>query len=211
MTIAPNYFCPDLQFERMIVNSLNAHLFSSVFAPLTGTVSAITNLHDLYEDMRRYCDCPDIDKKYMLDGKCVLPNINRRGLTTNGFIYVGHDLPVWVNSPNLNNVKEANCKIMIVGRDPGRKPFDMYEINPYCDQITIYSPFGLHCRYHRRKTQEIPCIVDGIIKCACENGKTISIYVTDYYKFRKADPSSINNRNRNIYKSVYEGWYCTAG
>ena len=205
MKINPNLFCPDTQFENQIVNLLNRYLFNNSLFSLLGTATCVSNLYEIYEDMRRYCDCPDIEKKFMLDGKCVLHNINRRGLTINGFLYAGHDLPVWVNSPQAKNVDEVDCKIMIVGRDPGRKPYDMYEMDPTCDQLSIYSPFGLHCRYHRRKTQDVPCIVDGIINCASKNGKTVSIYVTDYYKLRKVDPSSVNNGNRNIYKSVYDG------
>jgi len=154
--ITPNLFCPDPKFESQIVGVLNTHLFKNILSSLQGTATSISCLRDIYKDMRLYYDCPDIDKKYMLDGQSVLPSIQKQRLMNNGYLYAGHDLPVWINSQETNDVLKADCRIMILGRDPRRKPYEMYEMNPTQDQTTVSSPFGMHCRLHRRKTQEIP-------------------------------------------------------
>jgi len=200
--ITPNLFCPDPKFESQIVGVLNTHLFKNMLSSLQGTATSISCLHDIYEDMRQYCDCPDMDKKYMLDGQSVLPSFQKQRLMNNGYLYAGHDLPVWINTPNTCIVEKANCKIMIVGRDPGRKPYDMYEMTPSCDQLTIYSPFGLHCCYHRRKTQVIPSLVNRMLKCANECGETLSIYITDFYKFKKTDVLTIDTCNKLTYHTI---------
>lgn len=194
MEIRPNSFCPNSQFEKLIVELLNKHLFSSPIVLFQNISSTITSIHDIYEDMKKICDFPDIDKKYMVDGSCL--KVNSIGLTTQGHIYAGHDLPIWINDPD-----STDCKIMIIGRDSGRLPRDMYEMKPTRDQITIYSPFGMHSRYHRRKTQIIPKIVFSLLNHskACE--KRTSVYITDFYKFRKVDPTGVDKDNTAIYES----------
>lgn len=196
MRIYPNLFCLYSHFENQVIGILNKHLFSKPITPLSNTSSAITSIHDIYEDMRSTCDFPDIDKKYMIDGSCVA--VNRVGLTTQGHIYAGHDLPIWINDPD-----SADCKIMIVGQDPRRTPAEMYDYNcPTMDQITISSPFGMHMRYHRRKINTIPKLVLGLIDCASEHNKKMSVYLTDLYKMRGVDPSGINAINIQTYLDV---------
>lgn len=197
MMISPNLFCPNTQFETQVVGLLNKYLFNRPIASLPNTSSTITSIHDIYEDMKNICDFPELDKKYMVDGSCVA--VNCSGLRTQGHIYAGHDLPIWINDP-----ESADCRIMIVGRDSGRLPRDMYEMKPTKDQLTISSPFGMHSRYHRRGTQEIPTIVTEMIKCAKECRKKMSVYITDYYKFRKTSPSNIDRFNSNVYSPLLD-------
>ena len=68
MEIHPNLFCPNSQFENQVVGLLNKYLFNKPTTSLPHTASTITSIYDIYEDMRRVCDFPDIDKKYMIDG-----------------------------------------------------------------------------------------------------------------------------------------------
>ena len=150
--------------------------------------------------MRLQCDYPDIDKKYMVDGSCI--NVCHKGLTNNSFVYVGHDLPVWIGNSKIET-DSIDCKIMIVGRDPGRKPYDMYQMRPLCNQITICSPFGMHSRYHRRKMMVIPHMVNEILKCATGCDKTATVYITDYYKLKLTNSTAINTTNKQYYNAVY--------
>ena len=202
--ITPNLFCPDPKFESQIVGVLNTHLFKNILSSLQGTATSISCLHDIYEDMRLYCDCPDIDKKYMLDGQSVLPSIQKQRLMNNGYLYAGHDLPVWINSQETNEVLKTDCRIMILGRDSRRKPYEMYEMNPTQDQTTVSSPFGMHCRLHRRKTQEIPYLTNEIIRCATNCNKTVSVYITDFYKFKRTNGSVMDILNKSLYNTVYQ-------
>lgn len=200
MEISPYSFCPNSQFENLIVGLLNKHLFNSPMVSFPNTSSTINSIQDVYADMKNICDFPDIDKKYMVDGSCL--KVNSSGLTTQSHIYAGHDLPMWINDPD-----SSDCKVMIVGRDSGRLSRDMYEMITKTiltrDQLTIYSPFGMHSRYHRRKTLEIPTIVTEMIKCAERCGKKMSVYITDFYKFRKTSASNIDKINTNVYNSIF--------
>ena len=202
MIICPNLFCPDKLFENKIVSLLNKCLFYPALTLLPKTAVHVKSLHDIYEDMRLNCDYPDIDKKYMVNGSCI--KVNRKGLEEKGFVFAGFDLPIWINTPNTVT-ESANCRIMIVGLDARRKRIDMYETSPTRDQLMIYSPFAMHCRYHRRKEMVIPYMTKEILNCANHCYKTISLYITDFYKFKLADnPAIINNANKNIYEDAYK-------
>ena len=204
MTIRPNIFCPDSQFEVQIVSLLSRYLFNNRISSLVGTTTSINTIHDIYKDMRLYCDCPDIDKNYMLDGSSINTSVNKNRLLERGFFYAGHDLPVWINSQEINEVLKTDCRIMILGRDPRRKPYEMYEMNPTQDQTSVYSPFGMHCRLHRRKTQEIPYLTNEIIRCATSCNKTVSVYITDFYKFKRTNGSVMDILNKRLYNAVYQ-------
>lgn len=202
MELHPSLFCPNIQFEIGVINILTRHLFNNPVTSLPKTSTIISTLADIYEDMRINIDFPNIDKKYVVDGNCIT-GIGSTLKTNNNYIYAGHDLPVWQNDPYTEV-----CRIMIVGYGPGRKPSWMYEDSSFNnvskDQLTIYSPFGMHSRVHRRETSQIPLFTKGLYDRANECPKELSIYYTDYYKLCKLDKVDISKRNVSIYNTIWE-------
>lgn len=196
--MSPNLFCPNLHFKKQIVGVLNSSLFSGPFTNLSGTATSVNSISDIYSDMQKYADCPDIAKLYMIDVKGLASTLRNRGLCKNGFLYAGHDLPIWINDP-----ESCECRVMIVGLSPRRNSTEMYDFNiPSTNQISVSSPFGMHMRYHRRRIDIIPKVVLGLIECAEAHHKKMSVYLTDLYKMRRAN-SSVNNKiNKNAYQNI---------
>lgn len=98
---------------------------------------------------------------------------------TNGYTYLGHDVPIWYNSV------EGNKRIMIVSQDPRR---DIASNN-----LFLSSPFGLHCRDYRECNGEVmQTIVDEILK----NGH--SVYLTDFYKAFTLDPNKKDKKSIDL-------------
>lgn len=194
----PVLFCPSCNFEGSVIALLNKHLFNTPIKNLHNSSSVINSLADIYSDMRIHVNCPDIDRKYMIDGRCI--KVNTSDLKEKSYISAGHDLPIWLS--NNDDLLDVNCKVMIIGRDSGRQPRDMHGMKAVQDQITIYSPFGMHSRYHRRLTIAIPTIVNSLFDSAVKCDKKLSVYITDFYKFRKAEPAKIDSQNISTYQAA---------
>ena len=190
LIINNNEFCAGQKFKDQIIDILYKHLF------VPGT-----DLEKIYDEMTVKINDPDkkIIKLYPLDGKRISNKLNEQLLQRNGFVYAGHDLPVWRNDP-----VQAKIKIMVITQDPRRSADEMTANEMYTtsDWISISTPFGLHSlTYRSNKNQGLVHYLFNDLQVELQNYKynpeDLSIYYTDIYKFRGVAPAKNSNEPKD--------------
>ncbi len=196
LIINNNEFCAGQNFKDSILGILCSYLFEP---------QAKSKLENIYDEMAR-----DINEKgdkkiiklYPLDGKRIRNGLKNPSLQRNGFIYAGHDLPVWRNNPD-----QAKIKIMVITQDPRRSAVEMTapknNMKPTADWISISTPFGLHSlTYRSHKNQGLVHYLFNDLQEELKNynynPKDLSIYYTDIYKFRGVAPAKNSNEPKDV-------------
>ena len=192
LIINNNEFCAGQKFKDQIIDILYKHLFDPG-----------TDLEKIYDEMTVKINDPDkkIIKLYPLDGN-ISNKLNKRLLQRNGFVYAGHDLPVWRNDPD-----QAKIKIMVITQDPRRSAVEMTapknNMKPTSDWISISTPFGLHSlTYRSHKNKGLVHYLFNDLQEELQNynynPKDLSIYYTDIYKFRGVAPAKNSNEPKDV-------------
>lgn len=193
LIINNNEFCAGQKFKDQIIDILYKHLFDPG-----------TDLEKIYDEMTVKINDPDkkIIKLYPLDGKRISNKLNEQLLQRNGFVYAGHDLPVWRNDPD-----QAKIKIMVITQDPRRSAVEMTapknNMKPTSDWISISTPFGLHSlTYRSHKNKGLVHYLFNDLQEELKNYKynpeDLSIYYTDIYKFRGVAPAKNSNEPKDV-------------
>lgn len=193
LIINNNEFCAGQIFKEKIIDILYKHLFKPG-----------TYLEIIYDEMTVKIKDPDkkIIKLYPLDGKRISNKLNKQLLQRNGFVYAGHDLPVWRNDPD-----QAKIKIMVITQDPRRSTVEMTapknNMKPTSDWISISTPFGLHSlTYRSNKNQGLVHYLFNDLQEELKkynyNPEDLSIYYTDIYKFRGVAPAKNSNEPKDV-------------
>ena len=192
LIINNNEFCAGQKFKDQIIDILYKHLFDPG-----------TDLEKIYDEMTVKINDHDkkIIKLYPLDGN-ISNKLNKRLLQRNGFVYAGHDLPVWRNDPD-----QAKIKIMVITQDPRRSAVEMTapknNMKPTSDWISISTPFGLHSlTYRSHKNKGLVHYLFNDLQEELQNynynPKDLSIYYTDIYKFRGVAPAKNSNEPKDV-------------
>lgn len=191
LIINNNEFCAGQKFKDQIIDILYKHLF------VPGT-----DLEKIYDEMTVKIKDPDkkIIKLYPLDGNRISNKLNKQLLLRNGFVYAGHDLPVWRNDPD-----QAKIKIMVITQDPRRSAVEMTAngMDTTSDWISISTPFGLHSlTYRSHKNKGLVHYLFNDLQEELKNYKynpeDLSIYYTDIYKFRGVAPAKNSNEPKDV-------------
>lgn len=190
LTLNDNEFCAGPKFKDRILGILYKHLFDQG-----------ADLEKIYDEMTVKINDPDkkIIKLYPLDGN-ISNKLNKRLLQRNGFVYAGHDLPVWRNNPD-----QAKIKIMVITQDPRRSAVEMTanRMDTTSDWISISTPFGLHSlTYRSHKNKGLVHYLFNDLQEELQNynynPKDLSIYYTDIYKFRGVAPAKNSNDPKDV-------------
>ena len=193
LTIYDYDFCAGETFKKQIIEILYKYLFKKT-----------TNLETIYDEMTRNINVNTNNKKiiklYQRDGTCLNDNLDTQSIQRNGSVYAGHDLPVWRNNPD-----NAKIKIMVITQDPRRSEVEM-EGNkmPNSKIISISTPFGLHSQtYRSHKTRGlVHYLFKDLQKELADKYKykpnELSIYYTDFYKFRGVAPNENSNAPKDV-------------
>lgn len=191
LIINNNEFCAGQKFKDQIIDILYKHLFDPG-----------TDLETIYDEMTVKIKDPDkkIIKLYPLDGNRISNELNKQLLQRNGFVYAGHDLPVWRNDPI-----QAKIKIMVITQDPRRSAVEMTAngMDTTSDWISISTPFGLHSlTYRSHKNKGLVHYLFNDLQVELKNYKynpeDLSIYYTDIYKFRGVAPAKNSNEPKDV-------------
>lgn len=193
LIINNNEFCAGQKFKDQIIDILYTHLFDRG-----------ADLENIYDEMSREINVMGNNKKiiklYKRDGKYIINKLNIQSIQRNGFVYAGHDLPVWRNDPN-----QAKIKIMVITQDPRRSAVEMTANEMYTtsDWISISTPFGLHSlTYRSNKNQGLVHYLFNDLQVELKNYKynpeDLSIYYTDIYKFRGVAPAKNSNDPKDV-------------
>ena len=199
LLINDNEFCAGENFKDSINNILYNFLFDQR-----------AKLEDFYNKMEEEINNPNNDpnkkiiKLYKCNGNYIINKLKPKLLQRNDFIYAGHDLPVWRNDPDL-----AEIKIMVITQDPRRSDNEMTKngMDPNYHWISISTPFGLHSQTYRSHKNR--GLVHYLFKDLQDELKKynytpekLSIYYTDFYKFRGVASEDLDTENRDVYIEV---------
>lgn len=200
MELNDNEFCAGENFKNSIIYNI---LYNFLF-------DQGAKLEDFYDKMEKEINNPNngpnkkIITLYKCNGNYIINKLNPKLLQRNGFIYAGHDLPVWRNDPDL-----AEIKIMVITQDPRRSDNEMTKnrMDPNDDWISISTPFGLHSQTYRSHKNR--GLVHYLFKDLQDELKKynytpekLSIYYTDIYKFRGVAPKDLDTENHEVYIKV---------